>query len=611
MKYTIKAKILIFFFVPIAIAMLFNVWNSYQKQRDLLEEKQALIFSERSAVMKSSIAKVAFETENAILSFRRNYLTLQTMSNEAVFQIMERYLTSNPDIQCISISYINPETKITDQLCQLQMRRNQDVIERNVYFNDEIKYTKSPYVEPVNIETIYFWTPAYYDKLRGDSFHISCSYPILKDKQLDAVVTFDIKLENINKLISGVVQKSFGSMIIVTEDMHVIFNSGNTAIEASPENQLTVQTKVLDGKSTEMMNKLISQDKGSGDYSIKKLKVKRYDGVDILIITTVVKEFKWRIFYVITAEHIFQLAFKDLYPVLILSLGILIILFFVLTYIAHKLTRPIVTLNHAMKLFSETGNKVEVSTNLTDEVGELSHAFTQMQESIIQKSRDLEKLDIAKSNFLSLISHEIRTPLNGILGSAFFLKEQNEDSEMSEFIDMLTESAERLESLSKKALLITELQSRSGNAIHKSTVLVKKLILDSVDGFQEIIEKKQLQTELMIDENAMVEVFADAFSSAINELISNCCRFANKNTTIRIIYKVDNGTGELQFINDGLIIDPEKLKLLGKPFELGKAHYDKHTGLGLAVVNTIMEMHGGKMIVKNNGIQGVITSLVF
>jgi nitrogen fixation/metabolism regulation signal transduction histidine kinase len=59
------------------------------------------------------------------------------------------------------------------------------------------------------------------------------------------------------------------------------------------------------------------------------------------------------------------------------------------------------------------------------------------------------------------------------------------------------------------------------------------------------------------------------------------------------------------------LIDPVRLEQLGKPFELGEAHYDKHTGLGLAVVNTIMEMHGGKMHVSNNGSMGVVNRIVF
>jgi signal transduction histidine kinase len=611
MKYTIKTKILIFFFVPIAVAMFVVLWSGFQLQQELLEEKQVLIFSGRSAQIEAYIGGIAFKTQQDILSFRRDYLTLPEYNNQAIFQIMDAYLGSNPDINGISISYINESTKSTDKLYQLQMHRNQDVLTKEVFSDEEIHYTKASYVAPVNIETIFTWTPAYRDELRGDSYLISCSYPILKDKQVDAVVTFDVRLDKINNFIGGIAKLSPGSIILMTEDQHVIFNSGNTNIIATPENQRIIKAKVLDSLSSIKMTQQISEEKKTGDFSPKRLYLKRYDGVDILVISRFVKEYRWRIFYAITAKHIYQLALKELYPALLLSIGILILLFFILTYITNKITRPIVKLNLAMKGFSETGSKIDVTTNLTDEIGELSRAFTQMQDTIIQRNKDLEKLDVAKSNFLSLISHEIRTPLNGILGSAFFLKEQNEDSEMAEFIDMLTESAERLESLSKKALLITELQSRSGDGKHKIIVSVREMVMESIKEFVEIIEKKQLQTEVIIDENAKVEVFADAFATAVNELMSNSCRFANKNTTVRIIYKEENGSKELQFWNDGPMIDPVRLEQLGKPFELGEAHYDKHTGLGLAVVNTIMEMHGGKMSIKNNGGQGVIARIIF
>ncbi|MFZ4464437.1 MAG: hypothetical protein ACOYN5_11350, partial [Bacteroidales bacterium] len=226
MKYTIKTKILIFFFVPIAIAMLFDLWNSYQQQTDLLEEKQALIFSERSAEIESYLASIAYKTQNEILSFRRDYLTLPEYNNQAIFHIMEEYLGANPEINGVSISFINESTKTGDKLFQLQMHRNQGDLLRNVYNDEEIHYTKASYVASVNIETIFIWTPAYTDQLRGDSYLISCSYPILKDKQVDAVVTFDVKLEKVNGYIGEMVKQSLGSMIVMTEDMHVIFNSG-------------------------------------------------------------------------------------------------------------------------------------------------------------------------------------------------------------------------------------------------------------------------------------------------------------------------------------------------------------------------------------------------
>ncbi len=67
----------------------------------------------------------------------------------------------------------------------------------------------------------------------------------------------------------------------------------------------------------------------------------------------------------------------------------------------------------------------------------------------------------------------------------------------------------------------------------------------------------------------------------------------------------------ISFTNRGPVIEPERLELLGKPFELVEDHHDKHTGLGLAVVSTIMQMHGGKMKIENDGDAGVVTKLIF
>jgi signal transduction histidine kinase len=584
------------------------LWSGFQLQKELLEEKQVLIFSGRSAQIEAYIGGIAFKTQQDVLSFRRDYLTLHEYDNNAIFQIMDAYLGSNPDINGISISFTNESTKSTDKLYQLQMHRNQDVLIREVFSDEEIHYTKASYVAPVNIETIFIWTSAYRDELRGDSYLISCSYPILKDKQVDAVVTFDVRLDKINNFVGGIAKQSPGSIILMTEDQYVIFNSGNTNIIATPENQRIIKAKVLDSLSSIKMNQQISEEKKTGDFSPKRLYLKRYDGADILVISRFVKEYRWRIFYAITAKHIYQLALKELYPALLLSIGILILLFFILTYIAHKITRPIVKLNRAMKVFSETGNKVEVITSLSDEVGELSREFTQMQDTIIQRNKDLEKLDVAKSNFLSLISHEIRTPLNGILGSAFFLKEQNADSEMTEFLEMLTDSAERLESLSKKALLITELQTSRGGQIRRE-MDIRKVIGEVLLENKEDLDKKNYTINFTF-ENETQEIIPDAFKTAVNEIIKNCIRFAFDNSLLVISVKDEGENWILSFTNQGDNIDGERLELLGKPFELGQSHYDKRTGLGLALVSTIMGIHGGAFKIENDGRNGVISSLI-
>lgn len=148
MKFTIKSKILIYFFVPIAVAMFVVLWSGFQLQKELLEEKQVLIFSGRSAQIEAYIGGIAFKTQQDVLSFRRDYLTLHEYDNNAIFQIMDAYLGSNPDINGISISFTNESTKSTDKLYQLQMHRNQDVLIREVFSDEEIHYTKASYVAP-------------------------------------------------------------------------------------------------------------------------------------------------------------------------------------------------------------------------------------------------------------------------------------------------------------------------------------------------------------------------------------------------------------------------------------------------------------------------------
>jgi len=81
----------------------------------------------------------------------------------------------------------------------------------------------------------------------------------------------------------------------------------------------------------------------------------------------------------------------------------------------------------------------------------------------------------------------------------------------------------------------------------------------------------------------------------VEELVSNAIKFSNENNVIDIITFEDNGKIKLIVSDRGEVIPPDRIEEITKPFGLAKDHYDKDIGLGLAYVQTFLDMNDAAM----------------
>lgn len=231
---------------------------------------------------------------------------------------------------------------------------------------------------------------------------------------------------------------------------------------------------------------------------------------------------------------------------------------------------------------------------LEEKVQERTMQLSESNKRLEAANNKLLVLDDSKNNFLKLISHEIRTPLNGILGSTSFLSEMIEDPELKEFVEMLKESAERLDGFSKKALEITQMQTL-GEDIEMKDISINDIIHRAVDASKEIANQKNIGFSLsLIKEDSLLGI-DDYITGAVAELVNNAVKSSNENTTVDIITIINGNNFLIKISNTGETIPEDKIEEIVKPFGLANEHYDKHTGLGLSYVKSVLDLHHGSM----------------
>jgi len=253
-----------------------------------------------------------------------------------------------------------------------------------------------------------------------------------------------------------------------------------------------------------------------------------------------------------------------------------------------------------------------VNQHLEEKVAERTRQLEEANRNLEIANRELTSLDDAKNRFLDLISHEIRTPLNGILGVTDLLKEMlGEESEFSEFLDMLKISADRLEAFSATALTITHLQTKHEGVAkcRLDPFLCLEMVSQELEGEA---EKKSVNIDRIGREGRYgLQGNEELVLRALRSILDNGIRYAPDSSTLQCTVSEEGGNVVFEVVDRGNGFSEEALKNLFKPFGLGEPHYDENVGLSLLATKLIAEAHGGHIEIGNHQDGGAVVRLCF
>lgn len=247
---------------------------------------------------------------------------------------------------------------------------------------------------------------------------------------------------------------------------------------------------------------------------------------------------------------------------------------------------------------------------LEDRVRERTQELQVSNELLEEANKELLELDNQKADFLRLISHEIRTPLNGIIGFTDIIREEVQNEDLAQLIDVMSISVKRLEKFSKSALLITELRTRK--IVLDLTMTDLGSITDEVlKEKSENISLKNIRTikDLPID-GIQLKCDQELIKICIDNIIDNAIKYTPNEGSIHISANQNSKYSSFIIKDDGQGISEEMTKTLFTLFTPDN-HIDNNAGLGLAITKLIMEAHNGSVKVYNSSDAGAVVELIF
>ncbi|MEO5594172.1 MAG: two-component regulator propeller domain-containing protein [Chitinophagaceae bacterium] len=207
----------------------------------------------------------------------------------------------------------------------------------------------------------------------------------------------------------------------------------------------------------------------------------------------------------------------------------------------------------------------------------------------------------AKINFFTIVAHEIRTPLTLIKGPVENLHEKiDELPEIKEDVITLERNTNRLITLITQILDFRQTEKK-GFSIDFTRVDITEAVQEEYLNFMPLAKKRNIAYTInlpeehvfaMADEEALRKIFSNLFSNAV--------KYAEKTVQLRL-FPAEKGSEsiKIEISNDGYTIPPEMKEKIFEPFyRLKETIRQKGTGIGLALARSLVELHNGRLFLK-------------
>jgi two-component system cell cycle sensor histidine kinase PleC len=220
---------------------------------------------------------------------------------------------------------------------------------------------------------------------------------------------------------------------------------------------------------------------------------------------------------------------------------------------------------------------------------------------------EAELADRIKSEFISNMSHELRTPLNTLLGFSKLLKGHGErkldDADIVQYATLINDSANRLLTVINDILDISKM--RSGTyALDAYEVEIGDIVRECVEDAEAAAAEAGVTLSHRIAFSLpLVKGNEEKLKQIFTNLITNAVKFTRKGGNV-IVEVLEQGDGGVMIVvrDTGVGMTPEEITVALEPFgqvDGAKTRWREGAGLGLPIAKSLVELHGGKLLITS------------
>lgn len=309
---------------------------------------------------------------------------------------------------------------------------------------------------------------------------------------------------------------------------------------------------------------------------------------------------------------------SGIYTLIFSILAALILASISAVWLSISFTKPLNKIRDTTTELAKGNYEVTTQIKQSDEIGELAKSIDKLALQLDKSSKESERFEKMRQNFIANISHELRTPITVIRGSIEAICDGiiSDPKQLKDYNEQILSDSIHLQRLVNDLIDLTKLQN-TDFSIDKSTINLFEIINDAVRSMKQISTKKGVKINFSA-ENAIEEdryLFAGDYQrirQMIIIVLDNAIKFSNENQKVDILLKKENKKYELKICDSGRGIDPENIGEIFNRYHKSNTEENKNgMGLGLAIAKEIALRHNIEIFVKSvPNIKTVFTFLI-
>ncbi len=327
----------------------------------------------------------------------------------------------------------------------------------------------------------------------------------------------------------------------------------------------------------------------------------------IAVVISIVAYFILALFFENTLSELVARLNYDLYSWIVYNRDIVVYvyIFIVLAVIIYRfISKNVDSINEVYKSLGLILKEDNEAIKLPSEVNEFSDKLNDIKYDYILNKKNAKEAEDKKNDLIMYMAHDLKTPLTSIIGYLTLLSDEQDISKESQqkYIKIALDKSLRVEDLTNQFFDITRYNLQN-MPINKQEINLVYLLRQVIDECYPMLEKRNLKCEFKSIDKIMYYGDGDKLARAFDNLLKNAINYSYENTTIEIELEQKEEKIFIAFKNKRNKIPEYKLDKIFEKFYRGddsRASSTGGAGLGLAITKQIIELHQGKIYVKND-----------
>lgn len=273
-----------------------------------------------------------------------------------------------------------------------------------------------------------------------------------------------------------------------------------------------------------------------------------------------------------------------------------VVLFVVLlssNYYIHSILAPVAEITEKAKRIAGGSYGIQIQTKYDDEIGELADTINEMSVQINQNEK-------SQREFISSLSHELRTPLTAITGwSETLLADESLDPDTRRGMKIIQREGKRLTEMVVDLLDFTRIQD-GRMTLNMEQADIRGEFEDTVFMYGSRLAQEKITLSYLDSDDDIPEIPCDPerMRQVFLNILDNAAKHGGEGKRIDASVRYENGDVVFRIRDYGPGIPEDEIPLVKKKFYKGSSKA-RGTGIGLAVCDEIVQMHGGTLTLEN------------